>query len=287
MKRRATNVKVTKRAADQIKPANGNVGDVNGVAVGGGGVGGGVGMNARGGVGGGGGGQPDNECMGVVSLVQLERHFGFIDMLDVDERVFFHLSEVITEEGGGGGTGRGADARNKEGGAPDSSAGGGDAGTGGGGGGGGGDGIKGGRVLIKKGQEVAFRLGQRQGRPLGLRVRKLKPGTLPTEESLPSRFVGVVVVAPRNVGGADNEKVSYLEGGTYNKAKMMKRNFRFYSNHRWRKKRWVNCRLGSLIQQLANYNYCMYMALPNYCNTPVLVVIIFGSIRMQVSRLYE
>ena len=216
MKRRATNVKVTKRAADQIKPANGNVGDVNvmqNVAVGGGG-GGGVGMNARGGVGGGGGGQADIECMGVVSLVQLERHFGFIDMLDVDERVFFHLSEVVTEEGGGGGASAGADARGKEGSAAHSPPGGADI-SGAGGGSGGGDGVKGGRVLIKKGQEVAFRLGQRQGRPLGLRVRKLKPGTLPTEESLPSRFVGVVVVAPRNVGGADSEKVSFFKRDAY------------------------------------------------------------------------
>lgn len=200
MKRRATNVKVTKRAADQIKPANGNVGDVNvlkNIAVGGGG---------GGGVGGVGGGQANIECLGVVSLVQLERHFGFIDMLDVDERVFFHLSEVVTEEGGGGGTGAGTDARGKEGSAADSPAGGADVS----GGGGGGDGVKGGRVLIKKGQEVAFRLGQRQGRPLGLRVRKLKKGTLPTEESLPFRLLGVVVVAPRNVGGADNEKVTDL-----------------------------------------------------------------------------
>lgn len=260
MKRRATNVKVTKRAADQIKPANGNVGDVNGmqnVA-----VGGGVGMNARGGVGGGGGGQPDNECMGVVSLVQVERHFGFIDMLDVDERVFFHLSDVITEEGGGAGTGAGADARSKEGGAPNSSAGGADAGTGGGGGGG--DGIKGGRVIIKKGQEVAFRLGQRQGKPLGLRVRKLKPGTLPTEESLPSRFVGVVVVAPRNVGGADNEKVSYLEGGTYTKAKMMETENRRESQfpfllRAWLEKNWcVDFFLVLSIQQLANFKYYVY-----------------------------
>ena len=227
MKRRATNVRVTKRAADQIKLASGSSGDGN--ATGGmqnatGATGGGVG---------GGGGQQEQEYTGVVSLVQLDRHFGFIDMLGLDERVFFHLSEVVADGGGEtpGGVGSGAvtDSRGKEDGAGDNSAGGiGGGGDGvggdgagadgaGAGGGGVGDGVKGGRgmmkkgqeVLIKKGQEVAFRLGQRQGRPLGLRVRKLKSGTLPTEVLLPSRFVGVVVVAPRNVSGADSEKVSY------------------------------------------------------------------------------
>lgn len=61
----------------------------------------------------------------------------------------------------------------------------------------------GGGAIIKRGQEVSFRLGQRQGKPLGLCVKKLKSGTLPLcEELLPSRFVGVVVVAPRMIAAA-------------------------------------------------------------------------------------
>lgn len=117
----------------------------------------------------------------------------------MDERVFFHLSEVLpdddkTPSAGGGGSA----AENSSGGAAESApevesatA----------------DASGSGKPVIKRGQEVAFRIGQRQGKPLGLRVRKLKPGTLPTEESLPGRFVGVVVVPPRDVG-TDKDKVS-------------------------------------------------------------------------------
>lgn len=63
-----------------------------------------------------------------------------------------------------------------------------------------------GGAIIKRGQEVSFQLGQRQGKPLGLRVRKVKAGTLPPppEEILPSKFVGVIVVAPRSMGSVGN-----------------------------------------------------------------------------------
>ncbi|CAM9132973.1 unnamed protein product, partial [Hapterophycus canaliculatus] len=192
MKRRAVNVKVTKRAAPQSSSASNN-GAVN---------------SATGGGGGENGSSQDQEFMGVVSLVQVERHYGFIEVLDMDERVFFHLSEVLPDNStGASASGSGA--------ADDSS----------------GVGVSENapeiesppttsnitsksstttsstnKPTIKRGQEVAFRIGQRQGKPLGLRVRKLRPGTLPTEESLPCRFVGVVVVPPRNVGTADKEK---------------------------------------------------------------------------------
>lgn len=66
--------------------------------------------------------------------------------------------------------------------------------------------------IIERGQEVAFRMGKRQGKPIGTRVRKLKAGTLPKEEPLLLRFVGVVVVAPRNIaaasGSTEKEKVT-------------------------------------------------------------------------------
>lgn len=130
-------------------------------------------------------------------------------VLDMDERVFFHLSEVLHDDnnnvatpaaGSGGsaptdkdsgGDGVAATAPEVES-APSTAAGNGNTKP---------------TPIIKRGQEVAFRIGQRQGKPLGLRVRKLRQGTLPTEESLPCRFVGVVVVAPRNVGTVDKEKV--------------------------------------------------------------------------------
>lgn len=64
MKRRAANVKVTKRAAPQTNNVNTTTGGNN--------------------AGGGGrqedGGGQDKELMGVVSLVQLERHYGFIEV---------------------------------------------------------------------------------------------------------------------------------------------------------------------------------------------------------------
>lgn len=139
-------------------------------------------------------------------------------VLDMDERVFFHLSEVLPDDnnsnnmattpaaaaGGGGGSaptdkdssgdGVAESAPDVEG-TPSTAAGNGNAKP---------------TPIIKRGQEVAFRIGQRQGKPLGLRVRKLRQGTLPTEESLPCRFVGVVVVPPRNVGPVDKEKVQQL-----------------------------------------------------------------------------
>ncbi|CAM9108870.1 unnamed protein product [Scytosiphon promiscuus] len=196
MKRRAANVKVTKRAAPQTSNANSK----------------GIGNSATAGGGEENGSTQDQEFMGVVSLVQVERHYGFIEVLDMDERVFFHLSEVLPDNNGASGSGNGGTAEDS------------------------------GRVgvsekaletesnpntadststtnttnnnntnttnkpTIRRGQEVAFRIGQRQGKPLGLRVRKLRPGTLPTEESLPCRFVGVVVVPPRNVATTDKEK---------------------------------------------------------------------------------
>ncbi|CAM9754667.1 unnamed protein product [Ectocarpus sp. 12 AP-2014] len=197
MKRRATNVKVTKRASPQGSNANSSANSASG---------GGGGQEH-------GGGQ-DQEYMGVVSLVQLERHYGFIEVLDMDERVFFHLSEVLPDDsnsnniaatpGGAGGAGGGSAPTDKDSsgdgvaesaaeveGTPSTAA---------------GNGIAKPTPIIKRGQEVAFRIGQRQGKPLGLRVRKLRQGTLPTEESLPCRFVGVVVVPPRNVGTIDKEK---------------------------------------------------------------------------------
>lgn len=119
----------------------------------------------------------------------------------MDERVFFHLSEVLPDDvkaPSAGGGGSAADSRS--GGAAESaleveSAAANNSGSG--------------KAVIRRGQEVAFRIGHRQGKPLGLRVRKLKPKTLPTEESLPGRFVGVVVVPPRDVGtDKDKDKVS-------------------------------------------------------------------------------
>ncbi len=125
----------------------------------------------------------------------------------MDERVFFHLSELLPDEAKDGSAGGGGSvAENSLGAGPGSSseAGGAFATAPANSGGVG-------KPIIRRGQEVAFRIGQRQGKPLGLRVRKLPPGTLPTEESLPGRFVGVVVVPPRNINiGTDKEKVGYL-----------------------------------------------------------------------------
>lgn len=64
MKRRAANVKVTKRAAPQSNNANTATGA----------------NNASGGSGQEGGSGQDKDMMGVVSLVQLERHYGFIEV---------------------------------------------------------------------------------------------------------------------------------------------------------------------------------------------------------------
>ena len=122
----------------------------------------------------------------------------------MDERVFFHLSEVLPDDAkASSASGGGSIAENSLGAAAKSSpeAEGASATTTANTG-------SSGKPIIRRGQEVAFRIGQRQGKPLGLRVRKLPPGTLPTEESLPCRFVGVVVVPPRNVNiGTDKEKV--------------------------------------------------------------------------------
>lgn len=110
----------------------------------------------------------------------------------MDERVFFRLSDVLPDDNGSGGAaaesvpevnGTAATTTTTSSGSSGGS-----------------------NQIIKRGQEVAFRIGQRKGKPLGLRVRKLRPGTLPTEESLPCRFVGVVVVPPRNIG-TDKERV--------------------------------------------------------------------------------
>lgn len=183
MKRRATNVVVTKRAAATTSVnSNNNLDNAS--------AGGGQSVGSASG--------SDKEHVGVVSLVQLERHYGFIEVLDMDERVFFHLSEVVPD--GGRVAGEANASARKDGGAVTNVA------TES-------DGVavssknSVNKVIIRRGQEVAFQIGQRQGRPLGLRVRKLEAGTLPTEETLPWRFVGVVVVPPRNVGSADNEKV--------------------------------------------------------------------------------
>lgn len=119
----------------------------------------------------------------------------------MDERVFFHLSEVLPDDvKAPSASGGGSAADSSSGGVAESApeVEGAPANNGGSG-----------KPVIRRGQEVAFRIGQRQGKPLGLRVRKLKPGTLPTEESLPGRFVGVVVVPPRDLGtDKDKEKVS-------------------------------------------------------------------------------
>lgn len=64
MKRRAANVKVTKRAAPQSSNASSN----------------GAGNSATGGGGEENGSNQDKEFMGVVSLVQIERHYGFIEV---------------------------------------------------------------------------------------------------------------------------------------------------------------------------------------------------------------
>lgn len=126
----------------------------------------------------------------------------------MDERVFFHLSEVLPDNSSSNAasaSGSGADNNSGVGvtekapeteGTPTTTN---NANS---------SGSSSNKPTIKRGQEVAFRIGQRQGKPLGLRVRKLRAGTLPTEESLPCRFVGVVVVPPRNVGTTDKEKVS-------------------------------------------------------------------------------
>lgn len=64
MKRRAANVKVVKRATPQSSNANSNN----------------VGNTANGSAGQEDGSGQDKEFMGVVSLVQLERHYGFIEV---------------------------------------------------------------------------------------------------------------------------------------------------------------------------------------------------------------
>lgn len=201
MKRRATNIRVTKRAAAVPAGSNGtfNGQDANNPNTTGGGVGNkGVHGNNN----------EQKEYMGVVSLVNTERHFGFIDGIGQDERVFFHLSEVLMQpESDDQDTAKAEDAVTTAEGNPrvanspvvpiDQSSGKNNSGP-----------------IIERGQEVSFRLGQRQGKPLGLCVKKLKGGTLPSEETLPTRFVGVVVVAPRTTagagggGGASTEKVT-------------------------------------------------------------------------------
>lgn len=70
MKRRAANVKVTKRAAPQSSNSNANnAGAGNSTTRGGGGGGGEENDSSQ-----------DQEFMGVVSLVQVERHYGFIEV---------------------------------------------------------------------------------------------------------------------------------------------------------------------------------------------------------------
>jgi len=127
----------------------------------------------------------------------------------MDERVFFHLSEVLPDDtkvssaSGGGSVAENSVCTGAES-SPEAVGSFATASANSGGSG---------KPIIRRGQEVAFRIGQRQGKPLGLRVRKLPPGTLPTEESLPGRFVGVVVVPPRNINiniGTDKEKVGAL-----------------------------------------------------------------------------
>lgn len=75
-KRRATNVKVTKRAAPQNSNAYNN-------------------SNSGGGQEDGSGQDKDKEFMGVVSLVQLERHYGFIEVCKEMWRLGVCLSEVL------------------------------------------------------------------------------------------------------------------------------------------------------------------------------------------------
>lgn len=208
MKKRATNVKVTKRssASGASSTLTSQNGGANNIANG----------NGKGGTGG--GKVTDEEYMGVVSLVQTERHYGFIDMVDQDERVFFHLSEVVKESNSGSSTSPqpGAVAIDRSvdncnfGVTSESS----------------GDTAAGSMLsvpgndinnavvgpIISRGQEVAFRIGQRQGRRLGLCVRKLPAGTLTLEECLPTRFVGVIAVAPTWTGGA-GEMCARATGG--------------------------------------------------------------------------
>lgn len=167
MKKRGTNVRVTKRAG---QVTDNNVAEVTDTAL----------SRER--------NEDEREHLGVVTLVQVERHYGFIDMLGTDDRVFFHLSDVLPDKGfpkgeGGDSVSNGESTKR---------------------------GRKGQEVTIRRGQEVAFYVGQRQGKPLGLRVRKLPAGSLPTEETFPGSFVGVVVVPPRNVGSnsSSEDKVS-------------------------------------------------------------------------------
>lgn len=171
MRKRGTNVRITKRAG---QVTDSNAAEDTATALG----------QER--------NEDEREHLGIVTLVQEERHFGFIDMFGTDDRVFFHLSDVLPDEGfpkGEGGVSNGESTPNKE-----STR----------------RGRKGQEVTIRRGQEVAFYLGQRQGKPVGIRVRKLQAGSLPTEEKFPGSFVGVVVVPPRNVGtnGSAEEKVS-------------------------------------------------------------------------------
>lgn len=133
-----------------------------------------------------------------VSLVSQFKFPGFPNttqqhqVLDMDERVFFHLSDVLPDDHSSGGAS--AESVPEADGTTASNTNTNTSGSGSS------------KPIIRRGQEVAFRIGQRQNKPLGLYVRKLRPGTLPTEESLPCRFVGVVVVPPRNIG-IDKEKV--------------------------------------------------------------------------------
>lgn len=201
MKRRATNIKVTKRSSVIVSVGfNGAPSDektnVNGATA--------FGRDIA--------GIPDKAHMGIVSLVQTERHYGFIDAAGGDERIFFHLSEVVREGPTKAPTfpedSMDEGDRNQEtdqtfvvtdvcGERPPASA----------------PALSSSTPamsnnfgpIISRGQEVAFRIGHRHGRRVGLCVRKLAVGSLSLEETIPSRFVGVVVVAPRATGGfADN-----------------------------------------------------------------------------------
>lgn len=72
MKRRAANVEVIKRAAPQSSSTNSNT----------------VGNTANGGAGQEDGSGQDREFMGVVSLVQLERHYGVIEVCGVKKALW-------------------------------------------------------------------------------------------------------------------------------------------------------------------------------------------------------
>ncbi|CAM9914767.1 unnamed protein product, partial [Discosporangium mesarthrocarpum] len=186
LKKRATSVQVTKKATAAAEGESEGMKDVQGL-----GLGLGLGLGRK------------ELLQGVVSLVQTERHFGFIEVIDrvmdKDERVFFHLSEVINETGDEVllGNVQGFDSSplvgpvpvtvqhfSISGGAQSSSS---SRGTG-----------NVGDASISQGQEVSFRLGQRQGKTVAVSVRKLPQGSLSLEEAVPGRYLGVVVVAPRS-----------------------------------------------------------------------------------------